>query len=136
MEFRNRTLEDSGVRLDGLPIEFVSATGTGITPTQAAAAAAPVLQFLSMFPYVLDEQGHIDYRTNTLALNHTPQLRYGPTHPKAGQLIEAGWNDGAYITRTNGAPMPFIDMDMWPPHTLEKVLAILTALAAAVASTT
>jgi hypothetical protein len=125
MPYENRTIHDSGVRLDGNLLDIATPAGTGVTPAQAAALAAPLLDFLNMIPYSLDEHGRIAYRTNTLALTHQPILVYAPNHPLAGQPILAQYNDGDYITRHGGAPMPFIDFDTIPPYALEKLLGAL-----------
>lgn len=126
MPERNRTIDDSGIRLDGNLLDFPQITGTSVTPEQAAALAGPLQALLDMIPYQLDERGTLDYRSNTIALNHTPVLRYGEGHPLEGELITALWSDGAYATRFGNAPMPFIDMDMIPPHTLTQFLRVLT----------
>ena len=125
MTHENRTIHDTGVRLDGNLLDIATPSGTGVTPAQALALASPLTDFLNMIPYSLDEHGRIAYRTNTLAMTHTPVLTYAPGHPLAGQPILAGYNDGDYITRHGGAPMPFIDMDTIPPHALEKLLGAL-----------
>lgn len=125
MSDRNRTINDSGVRLDGNLLALAAPTGTGVTPAQAADAAQPLLDFLAMIPYDLDEFGKIAYRTNTLTLDHAPELTYAPGHPLAGQPILADYSGGDYITRFGGAPMPFIDFDTIPPYALEKLLGAL-----------
>ena len=125
---QNRTISDSGVRLGGDLHNFPVITGSGVSPAQALALAAPLIQFLNSIPYTLDEHGSIAYRTNTLALSHQPELTYGPTHPKAGQPIFAGYSDGDYITRFGGAPMPFIDMDHIPPAALQMFLIYLAGI--------
>lgn len=122
---QNRTISDSGVRLDGNLLDLPPIVGTGVTPAQAADMAGPLLALLAMIPYELDEQGRIAYKSNTRALTHPPELTYGPEHPLAGQPIEALYSDGAYITRWGGAPMPFIDWDMIPPIALENFLRAL-----------
>lgn len=132
----NRTIQDSGVQLENLPHDLPAITGTGVTPAQAAALAAPITAFLASLPYELDERGILAYRTNTLALSHPAYLTYGPGHPLAGQPINAGWNDGDYITQHGGAPMPFIDLDRMPPDVLNKLLKIFQNLAVTVASAT
>jgi len=136
MPFNNRTITDSGVRLDGNLLDLAAPSGTGVTPAQAAALAGPLLDFLTMIPYELDEQGRIAYRTNTLALNHTPVLTYAPGHPLAGQPIVAGFSDGDYITRFGGAPMPFIDFDTISPFALEKLLGALYEIRDAIVNAT
>lgn len=125
---RNRTIDDSGVRLNGDMWDIPPITGTGVTPAQAAALAGPLALWLQQLPYQLDEHGRIDYRSNTLALSHKAQLTYGPPHPLAGQTIEALYSDGSYIQRFGGAPMPFIDFDQFPPHTLEMMLRLLNTI--------
>lgn len=132
----NRTIYDTGVRLSGKLLDLPAPVGTGVTPVQAAEVAQPLIDFLNMIPYTLDENGVIDYRTSTNALTHMPVLTYAPGHPKAGQLIEADHFGGAYITRYGGAPMPFIDMDMIPPYALQKVLVALHEVLAAQLSAT
>ena len=127
----NRTINDSGVRLGGDLLGLPPVVGTGVTPAQAADMAGPLLAFMAMIPYQLDEFGTLAYKSNTRALTHAPELTYGPAHPLAGQPIVALYADGAYITRFGGAPMPFIDWDMFPPHTLEKLLAALQEVATA-----
>ena len=133
---QNRTISDSGVQLGGTMFQPVPVTGTGVTTTQAAALAAPIMQFLASLPFTLDERGVLAYRTNTLALSHEPALTYGPGHPLEGQLIFAGYSDGDYITRFGGAPMPFIDMDNIPPHTLQMWLNFLYGIRNAVLNAT
>lgn len=125
MPFNNRTITDSGVRLDGNLLALQAPAGTGVTPLQAVEMAQPLLDFLAMIPYELDEHGRIAYRTNTLAITHTPVLTYADGHPLAGQPIVAKFSDGDYITRFGGAPMPFIDFDTIPPYALEKLLGAL-----------
>ncbi len=122
---QNRTISDSGVQLGSTMFAQAPIAGTGVTPAQALAMAAPVMQFLASLPFYLDERGVLGYRTNTLALSHEPELVYGPGHPNAGQPILAGFSDGDYITRFGGAPMPFIDMDTIPPHALQMWLNYL-----------
>lgn len=133
---KNRTISDSGVQLGGNLFAQIPVTGTGVTPAQATALAAPLLQFLNSLPATLDERGVLAYRTNTLALSHVPQLTYGPNHPNAGQLIFAGYSDGDYITRFGGAPMPFIDMDTIPPHALQMWLGFLHGVRDAILNAT
>lgn len=128
MADRNRTIHDSGIRLDGDLLDVVTPTGTGVTPAQAAAMAQPLLDYLAMIPYELDEAGEIAYRTPTMTLTHAPELTYAPGHPLAGQPILADFNGGDYITRHGGAPMPFIDMDMISPHALKIMLQHLYKL--------
>jgi len=126
MPERNRTIDDSGIRLDGHLIDFPAITGTGVNAGQAAALAGPLVAFLNMLPYYLDSTGALAYKSNTTTLTHTPELTYGPNHPLAGQPITALFSDGAYPIQFGNAPMPFIDMDMFPPHTLRQLLVILT----------
>ena len=133
---QNRTITDSGVQLSGNLFSFPPIVGTGVTPAQAAAMAAPLLAFLASLPYYLDEHGVIAYRTNTLALSHEPELTYGPGHPLAGQPIVAGYSDGDYITRFGGAPMPFIDMDTIPPYALQQWLNYLYGIRDAILNAT
>lgn len=133
---RNRTIDDSGVRLDGDMWDFPPITGTGVTIAQAAALAAPLQMWLSQLPYQLDAQGKIDYRSNTLALSHEPILRYGPGHPLEGELIRALYSDGAYVQKFGGAPMPFIDFDSFPPYTLEMLLRLMNQMVENIASAT
>lgn len=133
---RNRTTSDSGVRLGGDLFNFPPITGTGVNPAVAAELAGPLLSFLASLPYYLDEQGKLAYKSNTLALSHEPELIYGPDHPLAGQKIWALYSDGAYMTRFGNAPMPFIDMDQIPPHTLEILLKILQEAANTIANAT
>lgn len=125
MPFSNRTITDSGVRLDGNLLGIATPSASGVTPSQAIALAQPLMDFLDLIPYELDEAGRIAYRTNTLAINHTPVLRYAAGHPKAGELIEAGYSDGDQATKFGGAPMPFIDFDTISPYALEKLLGAL-----------
>lgn len=136
MAFQNRTVNDSGVNLGGLPVALAPITGTGVTPAQAASLAAPVLAMLAQFPYELDERGMLAYRTGTIALTHPAWLTYGPDHPLAGQPIQADWNNGDTITRHGGAPMPFIDMDRMPADVLNKLLKMLQQMAVNIASAT
>ena len=133
---QNRTISDSGVQLSGDLLNLPAVTGTGVTPAQAADVAGPLLAFLAMIPYELDQYGRVAYKSNTRALTHAPELTYGPEHPLAGQTIDALYSDGAYITRFGGAPMPFIDWDFIPPITMEKLLQALTEIAQAQASAT
>lgn len=125
---RNRTIDDSGVRLSGDLWDIPPITGTGVTPAQAAELAGPLTLWLQQLPYQLDEHGRIDYRSNTIALSHAAALVYGPGHPLEGQPAEAMYSDGAYVQRFGGAPMPFIDFDQWPPHTLEMMLRLLKTI--------
>ena len=133
---RNRTIDDSGVRLDGDLWDIPPITGTGVTPEQAAELVAPLLMWLDQIPYRLDAHGKIDYQSNTLALSHAAQLTYGPGHPLEGQTIEALYSDGAYIIRFGGAPMPFIDFDTIPPYALEQLLRVMRGLAETIANAT
>ena len=126
MPQRNRTIDDSGVRLNGNLFDFTPVTGTGVTPTQAIAVTGPLTEFLDSLPYYLDEHGTLAYRVPSSALNHEPELRYGPDHPLAGQLIFAS-SDGAYVTKHGGAPMPFIDMDTMSPYAVQQLLVLLNA---------
>lgn len=133
---RNRTIDDSGVRLDGDLWDIPPIIGTGVTPTQAAELAGPLVAWINQLPYRLDAHGKLDYQSNTIALSHAAQLTYGPGHPLAGQTIEALYSDGAYIIRYGGAPMPYIDFDNMPPYTLEMLLRVMTQLATTIASAT
>ena len=133
---RNRTIDDSGVRLDGNMWDLPPITGTGVTTVQAAALAQPLLYWLQQLPYQLDDQGKIDYRSNTLALSHAPELTYAAPHPLVGQPIKALYNDGAYVQRYGGAPMPFIDFENIHPHTLEMLLLLMTGIVQNIASAT
>ena len=135
-QLRNRTIDDSGVRLDGDMWDIPPITGTGVTPEQAAELAAPLQLWLAQLPHKLDAHGKLEYASNTLALSHMPQLRYGPGHPLEGELIWARYSDGAYVQRFGGAPMPFIDFDSIHPHTLEMLLRLLTSITATIASAT
>jgi hypothetical protein len=125
-DVRNRTIDDAGVRLDGKLWDIPPITGTGVSPTQAAAIAGPLALWIAQLPYQLDERGRLDYRSNTISLSHKAELTYGPGHPLAGQTIEALYSDGSYINRFGGAPMPYIDFDNMPPYTLELLLGLLT----------
>ena len=136
MPQRNRTIDDSGVRLDGSLFDFAPITGTGVTTAQAIAVAGPLTEFLESLPYYLDERGTLAYRSGSLALHHTPELRYGPDHPQAGELIFASGENAAYVTKHGGAPMPFIDMDNIPPHTLQMWLNFLYGIRDAVLNAT
>jgi len=136
MPDRNRTIDDSGIRLGGNLLELAPITGTGVAPEDALAISGPLAAFLNSLPYYLDEQGHLAYKSNTTTLTHTPILRYGPTHPLAGELITALFNDGAYAVQYGGAPMPFIDLDMIGPVALRMLLKILTEIAEVQASAT
>ena len=136
MADRNRTIHDSGIRLDGNLLDIVTPTATGVTPPQAGALAQPLLDYLACIPYELDEQGEIAYRTPTMTLTHTPELTYAANHPLAGQPILADFNGGDYITRHGGAPMPFIDMDMIPPHALKVFLQHLYEIRDAILNAT
>ena len=118
MPARNRSIDDSGVRLDGSLFDFTPITGTGVTTAQA------------------DERGTLAYRSGSLALTHTPELRYGPGHPQAGELIFASGEHAAYVTKHGGAPMPFIDLDTVSPHALTQLLTILTEAQAAMLNAT
>lgn len=122
---QNRTTNDTGVRLDGNLLDIQPIAGTGITPAQAVAATSPLLQFLDQIPYVLDAQGEIDYRTNTHALSHEPELTFAPGHPDAGQPILADYTGGAFVTRFGGVPMPFNDFDKIDPFALKIWLQAL-----------
>ena len=136
MPARNRTVDDSGVRLDGSLFDFAAVTGTGVTTAQAIAVAAALTEFLESLPYYLDERGTLAYRSGSLALHHTPELRYGPDHPQAGELIFASGENAAYVTKHGGAPMPFIDLDTVSPHALAQLLTILTEAQAAMLNAT
>lgn len=133
---RNRTIDDSGVRLDGDLWDIPPITGTGVTPEQAAELVAPLMMFLDQIPYRLDAHGKIDYQSNTLALSHAAQLTYGPPHPLAGQTIEALYSDGAYIQKFGGAPMPYIDFDTISPYALEQLLRVFLKIANTIAEAT
>lgn len=128
--YRNRTIDDHGVQLSGELFDFPDIVGTGVTPAQAAALAAPLTAFLASIPYYLDEQNKLAYRTNTVALAHAPELVYAPHHPLAGQPIVADLDGGDYMTKHGGAPMPFIDMDLIDPESLRKLLIVLQAMQA------
>lgn len=135
----NRTSIPGGTSLDGKQFAFPPITGTGITPVQAAAAAAPILAVLSMIPYKLNDKGTIDHRHSSRALSHAPELRYSNDHPDpalAGKPINSDLLGGAYIAQYGGAPMPHIDMDHIHPETLARFLLILEEAAAAIASAT
>lgn len=136
MPARNRSIDDSGVRLDGSLFDFTPITGTGVTPAQAIAVAGPLTEFLNSLPYYLDERGTLAYRSGSTALHHTPELRYGPDHPQAGELIFASGEHAAYVTKHGGAPMPFIDLDTVSPHALTQLLTILTEAQAAMLNAT
>lgn len=136
MPQRNRTIDDSGVRLDGSLFDFTPITGTGLTSAQAIALAGPLTEFLNSLPYYLDERGTLAYRSGPIALHHTPELRYGPDHPQAGELIFASGEHAAYVTKHGGAPMPFIDLDTVSPHALTQLLTILNEVQAAMLNAT
>lgn len=136
MPERNRTIADSGIRLGGNLLEIPPITGTGITAATAITLASPLVNFIGSLPYYLDAENQLAYKSNTTTLAHTPILRYGPTHPRAGQLIRAQFNDGAYALQYGGAPMPFIDMDMIGPVALKSLLKVLTEIAETQASAT
>ena len=125
MSDQNRTLTDSGVRLNGNLLDVTPITGTGMSPAQAIAAAQPIVDFLACLPYTLDEFGEIAYRGNSTTLTHTPELTYAVGHPLAGQLINADFSGGDYAIKFGGGPMPFIDMDTIPPFALKKWLQAL-----------
>jgi len=129
---RNRTIDDHGVVLNSTLFPFTAIVGTGVTPAQAAALAAPIAEFLGALPYYLDEHDRIAYRTNSLALTHAPELVYAAGHPLAGQPIVADLNGGDYQTKHGGAPMPFIDMDTIDPHALKNLLVILRDMQVAI----
>lgn len=133
---RNRTIDDTGTLLDGNLLVIPPVEDTGVTPEQAVAVAGPLANWIASLPYYLDEQDQIAYRGNTTTLTHTPELRYGPGHPQEGELIEAAWNDGAYVVQYGGAPMPFIDMDLIGPVALRNLLIILRQILQAQASAT
>ena len=126
MPARNRTVDDSGVRLDGSLFDFAPITGTGVSSAQAIAVAAPLTELLASLPYYLDERGTLAYRGPSIAMQHTPELRYAPGHPQEGELIFASGEYAAYVTKHGGAPMPFIDLDTVAPHALGQLLTILT----------
>lgn len=136
MPQRNRTIDDSGVRLDGSLFDFTPITGTGLTSAQAIALAGPLTEFLNSLPYYLDERGTLAYRSGPIAMHHTPELRYGPDHPQAGELIFASGEHAAYVTKHGGAPMPFIDLDTVSPHALTQLLTILNEMQAAMLNAT
>lgn len=128
---RNRTAYDSGVRLDGIMFAGVPITGTGVSPAQAAALAAPLAAFLQQIPYDLDSEGRLAYTASIGTLNHLAELKYAPDHPdpaKQGQPVMADLLGGDYITKYGGAPMPFIDLDRIEPQALESLLIILYGL--------
>lgn len=130
MAIRNRTIDNSGIIMNGSLLDLDPITTSGVTPTQAAAIAAPLAGWLDSLPYYLDEQGKLAYKSASNAINHTPVLTYGPGHPLEGQVAEALYNDGAYITMRGGAPMPFVDMDGIPAYALEKILTVLNEILA------
>lgn len=134
MPDRNRTIDDSGVRLGGDLLDIPPITGTGVSEEDALAIAAPLIAWLDSLPYYLDEQNQLAYKSATTTLNHLPTLVYGPNHPDSGDPIWAQFNDGAYATMHGGAPMPFIDMDMISPVALRQLLIILTQIASVQAS--
>lgn len=136
MSKQNRTINDSGVRLDGNLLDLAPPAGTGVTPAQAAALAQPILDFLAMIPFDLDEHGKLAYRTATNTMTHTPVLLYAAGHPLAGQPILADFSGGDYITRFGGAPMPFVDFDTIPPYALEKILGAVHEIRNAVLNAT
>ena len=136
MPARNRSIDDSGVRLDGSLFDFTPITGTGVTAAQAIAIAGPLTEFLNSLPYYLDERGTLAYRSGSIALHHTPELRYGPDHPQAGELIFASGEHAAYVTKHGGAPMPFIDLDTVSPHALTQLLTILNEVQMAMLNAT
>lgn len=136
MPERNRTIGDSGIRLGGNLLDLPPITGTGVSSEDAVAIAGPLVAFIQSLPYYLDEQGQLSYKSNTIALNHTPELEYGPGHPLAGEPITALYNDGAYAMQYGGAPMPFIDMDLISPVALKQLLTILNEIATVQASAT
>lgn len=136
MPQRNRSIDDSGVRLDGSLFDFTPITGTGLTSAQAIALAGPLTEFLNSLPYYLDERGTLAYRSGPIALHHTPELRYGPDHPQAGELIFASGEHAAYVTKHGGAPMPFIDLDTVSPHALTQLLTILNEMQTAMLNAT
>lgn len=130
MTLRNRTIDNTGVRMDGSLLDLDPITGSGVTVEQAAAVAAPLAGFLASLPYYLDDQGKLAYKSATIAINHEPVLTYGPNHPLAGQVAAALYTDGAYATMRGGAPMPFFDMDMISPYALEQLLKVLNEILA------
>ena len=136
MPQRNRTIDDSGVRLAGSLFDVAPITGTGVTTAQAIAVTGPLTEFLESLPYYLDERGTLAYRSGSLALHHPPELRYGPGHPQAGELIFASGENAAYVIKHGGAPMPFIDLDTVSPHALAQLLTILTEAQAAMLNAT
>lgn len=125
---RNRTIDNSGVMLDGNLMDLDPITGTGVTEEQAAEIAGPLKVFLDSLPYYLDDQKKLAYRSASIAINHTPVLTYKAPHPKAGEVAAALYTDGAYATMRGGAPMPAIDMDMIGPYALEQLLIILNQI--------
>lgn len=136
MPYVNRTITDSGVQLDGNLFSPGIITGTGVTPAQAIALAAPLVAWLESIPYTLDERGVLSYRSGSVALTHAPELLYAPGHPKAGQPIFADYLDGDIITRYSGAPMPFLDFDTIDPHALKNLLNVLRSVRDAILNAT
>lgn len=133
---RNRTIDNSGVMLDGNLMDLDPITGTGVTEEQAAEIAGPLKVFLDSLPYYLDDQKKLAYKSASIAINHTPVLTYKAPHPKAGKVAAALYTDGAYATMRGGAPMPAIDMDMIGPYALEQLLIILNQILATQVSAT
>jgi hypothetical protein len=131
----NRSLTDTGVMLSGQIFAAAPIVGTGVTPAQAVAMAAPILAFLATIPYTLDEHGRIAYRMADTHMNHLPELRFAAPHPRAGELIWASY-EGDYHTMHGGAAMPWVDLDYIPPHALEIMLKVMTTMATTVASAT
>lgn len=134
---RNRTIDNTGVRLDGTLLDLDVPTGLSVTTAQATGVSAPLKTFIDSLPYYLDEQGKLAYKSATIAINHSPvKLKYKAPHPLAGSPIVAQYNDGAYATMRGGAPMPFIDLDMIGPTALEKFLGVLNEIYEAQVSAT
>lgn len=133
---RNRTAYDSGVKLDGPLFAGSPITGTGVTPVQAAALAAPLAQFLAQIPYDIDANGRLAAKKSSRALQHAAALTFAPGHPKAGQPVMAELLGGDYITKYGGAPMPYLDLDYIPPAALEPLLGILNGMLADIVAAT
>lgn len=140
LQGRNRTSIPGGTNIGGELFPVVPITGTGITPAQAAAAAAPIEALLSIIPYELDHTGRLDYRKAPRAMTHAPELTYAndPRVPPAlrGQTIDQGLYEAAYIAQYGGAPMPYLDLDSIHPTALEHIIGILNSIRTAVATAT
>lgn len=137
---RNRTAFETGVIINGQIFSGTPITGTNVTPTQAMQLAAPLIEFLRQIPYDIDTEGRLAYLPSKRALTHEPELVYGAGAFDAdgvsleGQPVEDDYLGGDFITKYQGAPMPFTDLDRIHPQTLEQLLQILNGLVQQIAT--